>query len=132
MVYATERKRKPRRLKLWLESSFDRNLERSWAALVVERAGIPEALIEHLGGLAKKKVREGRIDIPEVGMIEDVERLDLQLQIHYFPKLIRLPDTKIPLHFRESAEEIARRVSRHGRIRQGQCRVHCVLAAIEH
>jgi hypothetical protein len=67
-----------------LEGSFDRNLERSWAALVIERAGIPEALIEHLSGLAKKKVRERRIDIPEVGMIEHVERLDLQLQIQSF------------------------------------------------
>src|ERR1700733_9603860 len=93
-------------LRSGLESSLDGNLERSWAALVVERAGIPEALIEHLGGLAKKKVREGRIDIPEVGMIEDVERLNLQLHIHYFPKMVRLPDTKIPLHFREAAEEI--------------------------
>src|SRR6202051_5241416 len=68
-----------------LESSFDRNLERSWATLVVERAGIPEALIEHFAGLAKKQVRERRIDIPEIGMIEHVERLDLQLHIHSFP-----------------------------------------------
>lgn len=70
---------------LVLKSSFDRNLERSRAALVVERAGIPEALIEHLGGLAKKKIGEGRIDIPEVGMVEHVERFDLQLHIHPFP-----------------------------------------------
>src|ERR1700722_20861817 len=73
-----------------LESSFDRNLERSWAALVVERAGIPEALIEHLSGLAKKKVGKGRIDIPEARMIEHVERLDLQLHIQSFMWLIRL------------------------------------------
>jgi hypothetical protein len=99
------------------ESSFDRYLERSRASLVVESAGVPEALIEHLGSLAKKQVREGRIYIPEVGMIEYVERLYLQLHIQSFVKLVRLSDTKIPLHFRETAEKIARRVSRHRRIR---------------
>src|ERR1700729_4281256 len=97
------------------KSRFDGNLERSWAPLVIERAGIPEALIEHLAGLAKQQIREPRIDISEVGMIEYIESLDLQLHIKSFMELIRLPDTKIALHFWESTEKIPRRVSRHGR-----------------
>src|SRR5271155_3053909 len=46
-----------------LESGFDGNLERPRAALVVKRACIPEALLAHLGGLAKEQVRKRRIDI---------------------------------------------------------------------
>src|SRR5277367_1205603 len=115
-----------------LESGFDGNLELPRAALVVKRACIPEALVEHLGGLAEEQVRKRRIDIPEIGMIENVEGLDFQLHVQSLAKLIGLPDAKVPLHLREPTKKISWRVSRGWCFRQRQSRVECVQAAIEH
>src|SRR6202453_3774908 len=114
-----------------LESGLDGNLRSPRATLVIERSCIPEALIEHLGGLAKEQVRERRIDIPEIGMIKYVESLDLHLHVQSFAKLIGLPDTKVPLHLGKPTKKISRRVSRGRCFWQRQSRVDCILAAIE-
>src|ERR1700722_9398736 len=115
-----------------LEGGLDGNLESPRATLVIERACIPEALVEHLGGLAKEQVREGRIDVPEIGMIEYVEGLDLQLHAQSLAKLIGLTDAKISLNLGKSTKEISWCVARGRGVRQRQSRVACVQAAIEH
>lgn len=65
------------------ECEFERQLQRSRAAFLKERVEAAEALVEHRGRLEKAWAQANeRLRIRKVGVIQDVECIRAELEIH--------------------------------------------------
>ena len=90
------------------ELQLQRKLHRAWTALLVLRCHRAEACVQSLRGLPKGGIRERRIDVTEVRMVEEIEGLGAELQVEIPVDREFAPDGKVQLRGSESSNKIPR------------------------
>ena len=95
------------------------------------RTGSAKALIEHFGRLSEVQVREGRIDVSEIGMIEHIKCFNLQLHVPLIAEMVVLSNRQVALYFIEPAHQIPRRIPLFRKAGQTESWVRGVRTAIE-